>query len=154
MWTKYLRRRDVYDLGGPPRIAELAATDVYDGEATLHATIYPENEPNTSYRFEYGTTTAYGTSVPVGEGHISGSTPMQVSQPITGLLPDTTYHFRVVASNGVGSPITTTDTTFTTYANPGEAPSRLSQRTGSQGKRHKPRNGRAVLDAAARMPRV
>jgi sugar lactone lactonase YvrE len=101
-------------LAGPPKVSGTGVTDITAGEATLHATIYPENQPATTYRFEYGPTAAYGTTVPVGEGHVVGSTPTQVSQVITGLSPDTTYHFRVVASNGVGSPKTTTDQTFTT----------------------------------------
>src|SRR5665213_2258348 len=102
-------------LAAPQQVSGTGATDVTAGEATLHATIYPENQPATTYRFEYGPTAAYGTTVPVGEGHV-GSLPSQVSQAITGLTPDTTYHFRVVASNGVGSPKTTADQTFTTYS--------------------------------------
>jgi len=102
-------------LAGPARVSGTGATDITAGEATLHATIHPENEPAATYRFEYGPTAAYGTTVPAGEGHV-GSLPSQVSQAITGLTPDTTYHFRVVASNGVGSPKTTADQTFTTYS--------------------------------------
>jgi hypothetical protein len=103
-------------LAGPPNVSGIGVIDVNSGEATLHATIDPENQPATTYRFEYGPTAAYGTTVPVGEGHVVGSTPTQVSQAIAGLAPDTTYHFRVVASNGVGSPTTTIDQTFTTYS--------------------------------------
>ncbi|HEY5046291.1 MAG TPA: hypothetical protein VII53_10585 [Solirubrobacteraceae bacterium] len=103
-------------LAGPPKVSGTGVTDITAGEATLHATIYPENQLATIYRFEYGPTAAYGTIVPVGEGHVVGSTPAQVAQAITGLTPGTTYHFRVVASNGVGSPKTTSDQTFTTYS--------------------------------------
>jgi hypothetical protein len=101
-------------LAGPPEISGTAATDIGATEATLHATIHPEGQPSATYRFEYGPTTSYGTSVPFGEG-IVGSTPTQVTQQITGLAPGTTYHFRVVASNDVGSPTTTADQAFTTY---------------------------------------
>jgi hypothetical protein len=102
-------------LAGPPKILGSGAADVTSGEATLLATIYPEGQPSTTYRFEYGPTETYGTTVPAGEGHI-GVAPTQVTQVITGLMPDTTYHFRVVASNGVGSPAVTADRTFRTYS--------------------------------------
>jgi hypothetical protein len=101
-------------LTGPPDISQTAATDISATEATLHATIHPEGQPSATYRFEYGPTTSYGTSVPYGEGTI-GSTPTQASEHITGLTPATTYHFRVTASNGIGAPTATADQTFTTY---------------------------------------
>jgi hypothetical protein len=108
-------------LAGPPKVSGTGVTDITAGEATLHATIDPENQPATTYRFEYGPTATYGTIVPVGEGHVAGSMPTQVSQAIAGLAPDTTYHYRVVASNGAGSPTATPDQTFTTFSSAGAA---------------------------------
>jgi hypothetical protein len=105
-------------LTSPPRIFGAVASDVTATKALLRATIYPEGQPLTTYRFEYGPTAAYGTIAPLGEGQLSGA-PTQVSQELTGLLPSTTYHFRVVAANGVGAPTATPDQTFTTLA-PGE----------------------------------
>ena len=102
-------------LAAPPQIFGAGASDVTGSEATLHATIYPEKQA-TTYRFEYGTTVAYGTVVPAGEGTVGASTPSQVSQALKGLAPNTTYHFRVVATNATGSPTTTPDQTFTTLA--------------------------------------
>jgi hypothetical protein len=69
---------------------------------------------DTHYRFEYGTTTSYGTSVPVPDadaGSSEGFVP--VAQQVTGLQPATTYHFRLVATNSAG-PRTSEDGTFTT----------------------------------------
>ncbi|MGO9322461.1 MAG: hypothetical protein ACLQBY_16915 [Solirubrobacteraceae bacterium] len=88
-------------LAAPPQVSGTGATGITASQATLHATIYPENEP-TTYRFEYGTTVAYGTTVPAGEGD-AGSAPTQVSQTLTGLAAATTYHYRVVASNATGT---------------------------------------------------
>jgi len=103
-------------LAAPPQVSGTAATDITSGAATLHATIHTENNP-TTYRFEYGPTASYGTIVPAGEGDLgASSTPTQVSQAIAGLAPNTTYHFRVLASNGVGAPTATADQTFTTYS--------------------------------------
>jgi hypothetical protein len=106
-------------LAAPQQVSGTGATAINSGAATLRATIRTENNP-TTYRFEYGPTAAYGTTVPAGEGDLgASSTPTQVSQAIAGLSPDTTYHFRVVASNGVGVPTATPDQTFTTFSSAG-----------------------------------
>ncbi len=96
-----------------PQIFGAGASDITATQATLTATIYPESQA-TTYRFEYGPTATYGSSVPAGEGEAGSSTPSQVSQTLTGLAPDTTYHFRVVATNATEPPTTTSDQRFTT----------------------------------------
>jgi streptogramin lyase len=94
-----------------PQVAGVGASVLGGGDATLYATIYPEGQA-TSYRFEYGTTMSYGSTVPASEGTV-GTTPDQVSETITGLISATVYHFRVVAINPTG-PTYGTDETFTT----------------------------------------
>jgi hypothetical protein len=87
------------------------ATAVTDVGATLAGSVDPKRAP-TSYRFEYGTTTAYGkTTAPADAGSGSGS--VAVGAPVTGLAPATTYHYRVVASNAAGV-VHGGDQTFTT----------------------------------------
>ncbi|MGH6876312.1 MAG: hypothetical protein ACREHV_02920, partial [Rhizomicrobium sp.] len=106
-----------------PRIFDIAASYVNASGATLSATIDPEGQP-TSYQFEYGTTSAYGETVPATPaGPID--TPTRVAQPLSGLAPETTYHFRALASNAAG-PSYGPDQTFTTGAGgelaPGSCP--------------------------------
>jgi hypothetical protein len=103
-----------------PQISGTGATVIDGTEATLYATIAPEKQA-TTYRFEYGTTTAYGTTVPVGEGN-AGSTLTQVSETLTGLTPLTTYHFRVVATNATNTSYGA-DGSFTTAQTAGEGES-------------------------------
>jgi DNA-binding beta-propeller fold protein YncE len=86
-------------------------------EATLRAQVIPGSREGheTTYWFEYGETTLYGTSVPVPAGDI-GSGPQPVSVPATvvsGLKLDTTYHYRIVAENEYGTE-RGHDQTFTT----------------------------------------
>lgn len=70
--------------------------------ATLRGRINP-NKSATSYRFEYGTDTSYGSAVPVPDAAIgSGLSVVAVSQQLDGLEPNTTYHFRLVAANAAG----------------------------------------------------
>jgi len=69
--------------------------------ATLKGSVNPHGV-DTSYVFQYGTTTAYGAQTsPASVG--SGTATVQVSQQITGLQPGTTYHYRIVATSAAGS---------------------------------------------------
>jgi hypothetical protein len=88
---------------GPPSVATQAATAVTGTAGTLNGTVNP-NDFATTYRFEYGTTTSYGTSVPVPDAPAgSGKLIEQVHQLVTGLQPATTYHYRLVATNSQGT---------------------------------------------------
>lgn len=88
---------------GPPTVTTSPATEVTGAGATLNGIVSPNNLA-TSYHFEYGTSVAYGTIVPVPEGAAgSGKLAEAVSESITGLAPDTTYHYRLVATNGDGT---------------------------------------------------
>jgi glucose/arabinose dehydrogenase len=77
------------------------ATDVTDRAATLHAHGSAGGDP-TTYWFQYGTSTSYGTETTHRDAG-SSTSQQNVSERITGMSPDTTYHFRVCASNKAGS---------------------------------------------------
>src|SRR5262249_40638068 len=57
---------------------------------------------STTYHFEYGTNASYGAITPESAAIGADNLEHPVSQAIGGLAPGTTYHFRVVASNGFG----------------------------------------------------
>ena len=98
-----------------PKISGTASEAVTDRSARLIGSVQPGFIP-TTYRFEYGLSRAYGFSTAVGNlGADNLAQP--VSTEIAGLLPETTYHFRLVASNGIGSS-TGPDLAFTTAAPP------------------------------------
>jgi hypothetical protein len=88
-----------------------AASGVGPTTATLNGTVNP-NGLASSYHFVYGTTAAYGSTTGVTSAG-SGTSPAAVSATLTGLAPNTTYHYRLLASNSVG-PSTGADQTFTT----------------------------------------
>jgi len=56
----------------------------------------------TTYRFQYGTSTAYGVET-FGKSIRGGVVPQSVNFRVNALAPHTTYHFRVVASNRAGT---------------------------------------------------
>lgn len=88
----------------PPVATTLGASSVSYTAATLNARIDARGV-ETSFYFQYGTTTAYGAqTAPAPAG--AGSHAMKVSQTITsGLSPDITYHYRVVAVSANGSSV-------------------------------------------------
>jgi Tol biopolymer transport system component len=96
---------------GPFVIAE-ASSEVLPTKATVSATINPEGAA-TKYHFVYGTTTSYGFNSP--EAVLPGEAfeDEQANAVLEGLLPRTTYHYRVVATNANGT-ADGPDETFTT----------------------------------------
>jgi hypothetical protein len=100
-------------------IHDQSVSNVASTSATLQATIDPNNSP-TTYYFQYGTDTAYGSEIPASPGVAIGSIKgdLSVSQHLQGLSASTTYHYRVVAiselSPGVFESFEGSDETFTT----------------------------------------
>lgn len=78
------------------------ASLVGDNAATLNA-IVNANGTATNVSFEYGTTPALGAKVAASPGTASGIADTTVSSRITGLLPGTTYYFRVLCDGTAGS---------------------------------------------------
>jgi WD40-like Beta Propeller Repeat len=89
-----------------------SAASVVPTMATLDATIDPEGR-ETTYHFEYGLTASYEASTPENASLRAGFEDQGASAGLTELLPRTTYHFRVVATNSAGT-IDGADETFTT----------------------------------------
>jgi sugar lactone lactonase YvrE len=89
----------------PPKVVKRPATEIKANSAILHANINPEALA-TTYYFEYGTTTAYGTKIPIAPESVgSGSSFVEVGQTATGLSKGTTYHFRAVAESAAGAAV-------------------------------------------------
>lgn len=72
-------------------------------------------------RFEYGTTTNYGSVIPMGT-YFVGSGTANLSYDISGLTCGTTYHYRLVGENSAGITYGS-DATFETTSCPLVAPS-------------------------------
>jgi hypothetical protein len=98
-----------------PIVTTGPATAIGPTSATLQGSVDPEGEATTWY-IQYGTTDAYGlTTTPQDVG--AGTEPIAVEAPVSGLTANTTYHYRVVASNPSDT-VVGEDRTFTTADNP------------------------------------
>ncbi len=76
------------------------ASDVDRTSATLNGAFLGTNE-ETSYAFEWGLTTGYGNTTPV-KTVAPNAIENSVSEPLSGLQPQTLYHYRIVATNSKG----------------------------------------------------
>jgi hypothetical protein len=92
-----------------------AATEIGARSATVAGTVRAKGQL-TIYGFEYGTTSAYGSQTTPGSAG-QGVAPVEVSQAISGLAPDTLYHYRLTATNDADTTVGD-DQTFTTATEP------------------------------------
>lgn len=106
-----------FTTAGPPTATTEPATGVGGTLATLAGVINPKGL-ETKYFFNYGETMAYGQKT---TEKVAGSGTANVSktESLTGLTPETTYHFQLVAKNSaVGGETKGIDRTVTTLGPP------------------------------------
>ena len=110
----------IAEAAGTPNVTTSAASSITSTSATLNGTVNPAKQ-STTYSFQYGATTGYGASTAAQA--VGGNGTKSVSATISGLLPSTTYHYRLIAANASG-PSTGQDVTFTTATAGAVAPSK------------------------------
>jgi phosphodiesterase/alkaline phosphatase D-like protein len=98
-----------------PAVTTGGTSQVTNTSALLHGTVNP-NGSSTTYYFQWGLTNAYGDN---GKPHSAGSgtKAVAVEQTAGGLIPGTTYHYRLVATNSSGTTLGT-DRSFKTTGHP------------------------------------
>jgi hypothetical protein len=95
---------------GPPIVTTNLATNVTTSSATLNGSLDPHGL-TTTVHFQYGRTTSYGHTTAMQSQ--TGNTYRNIASNIGGLTTDTTYHFRIIATNSAGTRADS-DRTFTT----------------------------------------
>lgn len=98
-----------------PLVTTGGAAQVTITTATLTGTVNPRGL-TTSYFFQYGTTTAYGTRTPSTSAGKGGAGVAAAAQ-VTGLAPNTRYHYRLLGHNSDGT-VAGNDRTFRTPRQP------------------------------------
>jgi len=97
-----------------PVITNIKTADITVSGVTVK---WSTNEPTTA-TVDYGESTKYSRSAGTGDG---SKTETSFSASIVGLLPATTYYFRVVAVDAAGNKAVSDNNTFKTLAEEGEA---------------------------------
>jgi hypothetical protein len=109
---------------GAPGIAGPGTNGTYAqavtaNSAQLRGGVYP-NGADTTYWWEYGTTTAYGQQTAANDIG-AGTSPVSVTDSLPGLSLGATYHYRLVAQNSFGTEYGY-DYTFTNLASTTSSP--------------------------------
>jgi hypothetical protein len=78
-----------------------AASGIATTAATVAGTVNP-GDAETSWQFQYGTSTSYGLTTPQ-QTIAAATTASTVTAPLSALSGGTTYHYRLVASNAAGN---------------------------------------------------
>jgi hypothetical protein len=86
-----------------PTVVTGAASAITQTGASIAGTVNPNGSNVTDCHVEYGTTTSYGAQVACAALPGSGTSAAAVSATLSGLTAGTTYHYRVVATNGGGT---------------------------------------------------
>jgi len=98
-----------------PSVVTGGTSHVQDTSAVLNGTVNP-NGSSTTYYFQWGLTSGYGDNgTPHSAG--AGTKAVAVQRTASGLIPGTTYHYRVVATNQSGTSVGA-DRTFKTAGHP------------------------------------
>jgi hypothetical protein len=105
------------ELGVVPRVVTGQAANVTETTATLNGTVNPNGGPVLDCNFEYGTTLAYGSTVPCTPSPGSGNSDVAVTANLTRLSAGKAYNFRLVARNASGQQAGSNGT-FATRAGP------------------------------------
>jgi len=95
-----------------PTVSTTGASALTAVGATLGASVNAHNQA-TTYRYDYGPTTAYGSTTATQTLSTPDDAPHTVPLAVSGLSPGQAYHYRVVATNATGATLGA-DATFTT----------------------------------------
>jgi hypothetical protein len=100
-----------------PLATTQGASNVMTTTAALNGSVNPEGSA-TSVSFIYGTdpTLTTGTTTTPAQQIGSGTSAVPVTATLSSLLPGTTYYYKVVATNSVGTTVGTPIVSFTTAA--------------------------------------
>ena len=92
----------------------LGVTDLSKTSARLHGSVRTSTLTNVS--FEYGPSTNYGNTITPDDNSLTGPTIKIVSSTLSGLYPETVYHYRIKAEDSSGT-FYGQDQTFRTFNN-------------------------------------
>jgi Concanavalin A-like lectin/glucanases superfamily len=111
-WNAYVARsssasgvslpKDAVTVASKPVVSTGGATAITDTSATLNGSVNPVNR-QTSYRFEYGTSTAYGSRTTDQTVSPTDDASHSVAANVGNLIPGASYHYRLVATNATGT---------------------------------------------------
>jgi hypothetical protein len=95
------------DVFGPdlvvPDVTSAPVSELHATSATLNGTVNPAGTGEAKCQFVWGTSSSFGQVTACSSAVPPGETTVPVHAALSGLEPDTTYHYRLQASNAGGS---------------------------------------------------
>lgn len=85
-----------------PDVTSGPASGVAAEGAVLNGTVNPDDAGEATCRFAWGTSPSLGREAPCPQAIANGGSPVPIHVPLSELQPDTTYYYRLRASNGNG----------------------------------------------------
>lgn len=89
-------------LGQSPTVTTNNATSITSYSSVINGSVNANHLP-TSIIFEYGASISLGNIINATPNNLSGSSATSASANLSGLLPGTTYYYRIKATNSLGS---------------------------------------------------
>ena len=121
----------------PPSVVSLPATNIGSTQATLNGSVNANYGPTATISFEYGTSTAYGNTANATPSTTSGTVLTNATATLTGLIANTTYHYRTKTTVGANT-YYGSDVTFTTFTAGGPIISNVFLSTSTSGTFYNP----------------
>ncbi len=88
---------------GPPAASTGEAVGITTTQAQLRGNVDPNGIDDTKYYFQYGTNTEYTSGSTILDDAGQSLNWENETTPVSGLQPDTTYHYRIVATSAAGT---------------------------------------------------
>lgn len=86
----------------PPSVTNVLANNITSSEATINANVNANGDP-TSVSVEYGLTASYGSTMAATPAVVTGSVVTPTSTTLNGLQVASIYHYRIKATNTLGT---------------------------------------------------
>jgi hypothetical protein len=96
-----------------PQVSTAPPAEVTQSAATLSGVVNPNDAALGACTFEYGTSASYGQRVPCASAPAPAGGAQLLAATVTGLEPNTTYHYRLLATSLAGTGVGL-DQSFTT----------------------------------------
>lgn len=98
---------ELVDVFGPslviPDVTTEPVSALEPASVTLNGTVNPDNAGAVMCQFDWGTSPSLGKVAPCSQGVPNGEAGVAVQAGLSGLEPDTTYYYRLQASNAQGT---------------------------------------------------